>query len=119
MMMYLWTAPGREKAAVRNASGVSDDAYAARQAAEVLLRTGQAGSARIECAYTAMGTRALTLCYVRTGIGWMGRVGRAGQVEWTPFTESAGSSGEVGHRDATAAAAEVAPPTAAPGSPAR
>ena len=86
-MMYLWTAPGRDKNAARNASGVTDDASIARKAAEALLRTGQAGSARIECAYTAMATRTLSLCYVRTGIGWAGHIGQAGQVVWTPFTE--------------------------------
>jgi hypothetical protein len=87
-MMYLWTAPARENTAARNASGVTNDASMAREAAEALLRTGQAGSARIECAYTAMGTRTLSLCYVRTGIGWSGHIGQAGQVVWTPFTES-------------------------------
>lgn len=87
VMMYLWTAPGRAAAAVRSASGVSDDAYAARQAAEVLLHAGQAAAARIECAYAAADRAVNHLGYVPTGIGWSGRVGRAGRVVWTPFTD--------------------------------
>jgi hypothetical protein len=83
--MYLWTAPGRDDTAQRHASGVTDSATTARRAAESLLRAGQAGSAYIECAYTAMGAPALSLRYVRTGTGWSGRLGTAGQVVWTPF----------------------------------
>lgn len=101
MMMYLWTAPGSDETAQRHASGVTDSAVAARHAAESLLRTGQAGSAYIECAYTAVGVPALSLCYVRTGTGWSGHVGQAGQVVWTPFPrpESAPRVHEgIGHR---------------------
>ncbi|HTU73673.1 MAG TPA: hypothetical protein VMG38_09145 [Trebonia sp.] len=87
MMMYLWTASGNDAAAARHASGVTDNAIAARKAAESILQTGQAGSAYIECAYTAMGARALSLCYVRTGTGWSGRLSRTGGVVWTPFSE--------------------------------
>jgi len=83
--MYLWTAPGSDKAVLRSASGVTDNASNARRAAEALLQTGQAGSAYIECAYTAMAVRTLSLCYVRTGTGWSGHLGKAGQVVWTPF----------------------------------
>jgi hypothetical protein len=84
--MYLWAAPGNDEISTRRASGVTDSASNARQAAEALLRTGQAGSASIECAYTAMATRTLSLCYVRTGAGWSGQLGMAGQVVWTPFS---------------------------------
>lgn len=87
MMMYLWTAPGCDKSARRTASGVTDNASTARQAAETLLRTGQARSALVECAYTAMAARALSLRYVRTGTGWSGHVSQAGQVVWTAFTK--------------------------------
>jgi hypothetical protein len=88
MMMYLWTAPGCGAAAARHTSGVTDSASTARQAAESLMRAGQADSACIECAYTAMGTSALSLCYVRTGSGWSGQLTRADQVVWTPFATS-------------------------------
>ena len=91
--MYLWTAPGKDDDTPRKASGVTDSASTARQAAEALLRTGQATSAYIECAYTAMATRTLSLCYVRTGAGWSGTLGQAGQVVWTPFS-AAGSPGQ-------------------------
>ncbi len=86
--MYLWTAPGRESAAFRTASGVSDDQSRARQAAELVLRTGQAATAYIECAFTAMTAATLNSCYVRTGAGWRAQVSQAGQVVWTPFTAS-------------------------------
>lgn len=78
--------PGNDGGTVRRASGVTDSASNARQAAEALLRNGQAASAYIECAYTAMATRTLSLCYVRTGSGWSGQLGQAGQVVWTPFS---------------------------------
>lgn len=84
--MYLWTAPGRDTAAFRRASGVSDDQSKARQAAELLLRTGQAATAYVECAYTAMAAVTLNSCYVRTGAGWCAQLSQAGQVVWTPFT---------------------------------
>jgi hypothetical protein len=86
-MMYLWTAPGWDESAQRTISGVTNSASTARQAAEVLLRTGQARSALVECAYTAMAARALSLRYVRTGAGWSAHVGQAGQVVWTAFTQ--------------------------------
>jgi hypothetical protein len=83
--MYLWTASGHGIASFR-AAGVSDDQARARNAAETLLRTGKAGTAYIECAYTAMATSTLSLCYVRTGTGWQAQLGQAGRVDWTPFT---------------------------------
>lgn len=86
-MMYLWTAPGWDKSARCSASGVTDSPIAARQAAEAMLRTGQARSAHVECAYTAMAATALSLRYVRTGTGWSAHVSQAGQVIWTAFAE--------------------------------
>jgi hypothetical protein len=88
VIMYLWTAPGCETAAFRTATGVSDDQARAQQAAELLLRTGQAVSAYIECAYTAITALTLSSCYVRTGTGWRAQLGQAGQVVWTPFSAS-------------------------------
>jgi hypothetical protein len=85
VIMYLWTASGHDIASFR-AAGVSDDQARARNAAETLLRTGKAGTAYIECAYTAMATSTLSLCYVRTGTGWQASLGQAGRVVWTPFT---------------------------------
>jgi hypothetical protein len=87
MMMYLWTAPGWDQSARRTASGVTDSASTARQAAEVLLCAGQARSALVECAYTAMAASALSLRYVRTGTGWSAHVSQTGQVVWTAFAK--------------------------------
>lgn len=84
MIIYLWTAPGADTAAFHRASGVSDDQSRACHAAEVLLRTGQAGTAYVERAYTAMGAANLSLCYVPTGTAWSARLGQGGQVVWTP-----------------------------------
>lgn len=86
MIIYLWTAPGASTAAFHRASGVCDDQDRARHAAEVLLRTGQAGVAYVECAYTAIAATTLNLCYVPTGKGWSARLGDGGQVVWTPHT---------------------------------
>jgi hypothetical protein len=94
--MYLWTAPGRGTAPFRRASGVSDDQSRAQQAAELLLRTGQAATAYIECAYTAMTAATLNSCYVRTGAGWWAQLSQAGQVVWTPFTAPVGARRESG-----------------------
>jgi hypothetical protein len=90
VIMYLWTAPGSDATAFRKASGVSDDQSRARQAAELLLRTGQAATAYVECAYTAMTAATLNSCYVRTGAGWWAQLSQAGQVVWTPFAGQAG-----------------------------
>lgn len=88
--MYLWTARGRDAAPFGDASGVSDDQGRARQAAELLLQTGQAATAWVECAYTAMTAATLNSCYVRTGAGWWAQLSQAGQVVWTPFASAAG-----------------------------
>jgi hypothetical protein len=85
VIIYLWTAPGANTAAFHRACGVSDDQNRACHAAEVLLRTGQAVVAYVECAYTAIGAASLSLCYVLTGTGWSARLGQGGQVVWTPY----------------------------------
>lgn len=88
--MYLWTAPARNPAEFRRASGVSDDQGRARQAAELLLRTGQAATAYVERAYTAMTLATPSSCYIRTGSGWRAQLSQAGQVVWTPFAAAGG-----------------------------
>lgn len=85
MIVYLWTAPAADTTAFHRASGVSDDQARACHAAEVLLMTGQACAAYVECAYTAMAPATLSLCYVRTGTGWCARLGPGGQVLWTAY----------------------------------
>jgi hypothetical protein len=86
VIMYIWTAPGTEATGFHRASGVSDDQHRAQEAAEAALRTGHAKTVYVERVYTAIVGPALSLCYVRTGIGWQARLGRAGHVEWNPFT---------------------------------
>jgi hypothetical protein len=86
VIIYLWTAPGADTAAFHRASGVSDDQARACHAAEVLLRTGQACVAYVECVYTAIAAATLSLCYVPTGTAWCARLGDGGQVVWTPST---------------------------------
>ena len=86
MIIYLWTAPGAGTAALHRACGVSDNQARACHAAEVLLKTGQAGVAYVECVYTAVADVTLSLCYVPTGTAWSARLGDGGQVVWTPST---------------------------------
>jgi hypothetical protein len=89
VIVYLWTAPGDDTAAFHRASGVSDDQARARRAAEVLLRTGQAGVAYVDCVYTATEATTLSFCYVPTGRGWCARLGEDDQVIWTPYATPA------------------------------
>jgi hypothetical protein len=86
VIMYIWTALGTGATSFRRASGVSDDQHRAQEAAEAALHTGHAKTVYVERVYTAIAAPALSLCYVRTGIGWQARLGRAGRVEWNPFT---------------------------------
>jgi hypothetical protein len=96
VIIYLWTAPGTDTAAFHRASGVSDDQARACRAAEVLLRTGQAGVAYVECVYTAIAAATLSLCYVPTGTAWSARLGDGGQVVWTPSTAAVMAPAEPG-----------------------
>jgi len=92
VIVYLWTAPGDDSVAFHQASGVSDDQVRARRAAEVLLKTGQAGVAYVDCVYTAIATATLNFCYVPTGKGWCARLGEGDQVIWTPYATPAATS---------------------------
>jgi hypothetical protein len=85
VIVYLWTAPGDDTAAFHQASGVSDDQARACHAAEVLLRTGQACVAYVDCVYTAIAAATLSFCYVPTGTGWCARLGDGDQVVWAPY----------------------------------
>jgi hypothetical protein len=86
VIMYIWTASGTGAVGFRRASGVSDDQHRAQEAAEAALHSGHAKTAYVERVYTAIAAPALSLCYVRTGVGWQARLGPAGRVEWKPFT---------------------------------
>jgi S-adenosyl methyltransferase len=61
VIVWLWDAGARR--------GVTDDETRAFQAAEALIRSGQAASARVEKAHLVTGIRALESGYTRTGHG--------------------------------------------------
>lgn len=84
---------------------MSNDQHRAREAAEAVLRDGQAGTAYVERVYTAIATPALSLCYVRTGTGWQARLS-SGRVEWQPFMSAASERGTCGERHGAAHAAK-------------
>jgi hypothetical protein len=76
---FLWEADGPEQ----GCRGVSGDELGARQAATECLRNGQATTARVEAAVTAIGTATLTDDYRRTGDAWQARLSD-GRVTWAP-----------------------------------
>ena len=96
MIFYSWTAlsksgstaasdggPGSAGSAV--AMGITDDRGRAMQAAEETLGSGQAVLVIIEAVRPAMAANTLAPCYIRTGVGWMGRCTDAGEVAWKRF----------------------------------
>ena len=81
MIVYLWDASGPD----RSGRGVSDDQGRARQAAEAVLRSGQAHAARVEAAYAMLGMGMLESGYRRTGQGWQALRGERGGIMWEPL----------------------------------
>ena len=67
------------------AMGISDDRGRAMKAAEETLGSGQAVMVIIEAVRPAMAAHTLAPCYVRTGVGWLGRCTEAGEVAWNRF----------------------------------
>ena len=67
------------------AMGITDDRGRAMKAAEETLGSGQAVMVIIEAVRPAMAAHTLAPCYVRTGVGWLGRCTDAGQVAWKRF----------------------------------
>jgi len=65
--------------------GITDDCGRAMQAGEESLGSGQAIVVIIEAVRPAMTPRTLAPCYVRTGVGWVGRCTLAGEVSWDRF----------------------------------
>ena len=65
--------------------GITDDRGRAMKAAEETLGSGLAVMAIIEAVRPAMAAHTLTPCYVRTGVGWLGRYTDAGEVAWKRF----------------------------------
>jgi len=75
--------PGAAGAPV--AMGITDDRGRAMKAAEETLGSGQAVMVIIEAVRPAMAGHTLAPCYVRTGVGWLGRCTDAGEVAWKRF----------------------------------
>ncbi len=87
-----WTAPGQGGALAPGggsgppvAMGITDDRGRAMRAAEETLGSGQAVLVIIEAVRPAMAANTLAPCYVRTGVGWLGRCTDAGEVAWKRF----------------------------------
>ena len=89
MIFYSWTAlSGTAECSV--AMGITDDRARAMRAGEESLGSGRAIIVIIEAVRPAMAPQTLAPCYVRTGVGWLGRCTRAGQVSWHRFFVSDG-----------------------------
>ena len=71
--------------------GITDDRGRAMKAAEETLGSGLAVMAIIEAVRPAMAAHTLAPCYVRTGVGWLGRCTDAGEVAWKRFFLRGGS----------------------------
>lgn len=67
------------------AMGITDDRGRAMRAGEETLGSGRAAMVIIEVVRPGMAARTLAPCYVRTGVGWIGRRTPAGEVAWDRF----------------------------------
>jgi hypothetical protein len=84
MIFYSWTAlSGTSESSV--AMGITDDRARAMRAGEESLGSGRAIIVIIEAVRPAMAPRTLAPCYVRTGVGWLGRYTLVGRVSWDRF----------------------------------
>jgi hypothetical protein len=67
------------------AMGITDDRARAIKAGEETLGSGRAAIVIIEVVRPGMAAHTLAPCYVRTGVGWLGRRTPAGEVAWERF----------------------------------
>ena len=67
------------------AMGITDDRGRAMRAAEETLGSGRAAMVIIDVVRPGMAAHTLAPCYVRTGVGWLGRRTPAGEVAWDRF----------------------------------
>jgi hypothetical protein len=67
------------------AMGITDDRARAIKAGEEALGSGRAAMVIIEVVRPGMAAHTLAPCYVRTGVGWLGRRTPAGEVAWDRF----------------------------------
>ena len=67
------------------AMGITDDRGRAMKAGEETLGSGRAAIVIIEVVRPGMAAHTLAPCYVRTGVGWVGRRTPGGEVTWDRF----------------------------------
>ena len=67
------------------AMGITDDRGRAMRAGEESLGSGRAAMVIIEVVRPGMAAHTLAPCYVRTGVGWLGRRTPGGDVAWDRF----------------------------------
>ena len=67
------------------AMGITDDRARAFKAGEETLGSGRAALVIIEVVRPGMAAHTLAPCYIRTGVGWLGRRTPAGDVAWDRF----------------------------------
>ena len=67
------------------AMGITDDRGRAMRAGEETLRSGRATTVIIDVVRLGMAAHTLAPCYVRTGVGWLGRGTPGGEVAWDRF----------------------------------
>jgi hypothetical protein len=67
------------------AMGITDDRARAIKAGEETLGSGRATMVIIEVVRPGMAAHTLAPCYVRTGVGWLGRRTPTGEVAWDRF----------------------------------
>lgn len=67
------------------AMGITDDRARAIKAGEETLGSGRAAMVIIEVVRPGMAAHTLAPCYLRTGVGWLGRRTPAGDVAWDRF----------------------------------
>ena len=65
--------------------GITDDRGRAMRAGEEALGSGRAAMVIIEVVRPGMAAHTLAPCYVRTGVGWLGRRTPGGEVSWDRF----------------------------------
>lgn len=97
MIFYSWVALNRSERTLPDqvgtaageeppvAMGITDDRGRAMREGEETLDGGGATVVIIEAVRPAMAARTLASCYVRTGVGWLGRRTSGGDVAWSRF----------------------------------
>ena len=79
------TQTGRTESEPPVAMGITDDRARAIKAGEESLGSGRAAIVIIEVVRPGMTAHTLAPCYVRTGVGWLGRRTPGGEVAWDRF----------------------------------